>query len=500
MASLSKLALGNPSADNGLPELGLFNGEDNCQVNCQVFRNFTTASTPETGKLARTGRGLSELRSELLTRMGNWPRRLGRQLFVVRDDHEVVILDRPVTLFAWMQEHFQVEWVNGTGMISREEFFRSLQMHAEGYDAIEHHPHFPPLQKVCYLHADLPCGEKGRLKELLARFHPASKEDAELIKAFFLTLFWGGSAGSRPIFLFTSMDSDCKGGRGVGKSTVVEIASLLCGGIIEVEPAQGMSAVKSRLLSEEAHGRRVVRIDNLKESSFGWAELEALVTAPVISGKKLYQGEGRRPNNLVWTLTLNGASLSRDLAQRCVIIQLGRPVHKPSWKAETVQLIEEYRQEILANIQHELSKKGNKLDPSFSRWAAWEQDVLARVGLSAACQRLIRKRQDVVDSDADEADLVMAQFHQELRQLGHDPDRGCVFIPSGDAADWLKTATKQHRATNKATAYLGSLAIRPLTKTKKDGKPGWKWRGEKATAETMTWARQAAAPQGRPRR
>lgn len=396
-------------------------------------------------------------------------------------------MDSQTALFAWLKEHFQVEWRPGSGMVSQKEFFQSLLMHAEGYDAVENFPHFPPLQKVFYTHADLPSRDGGKLKELLARFRPATPEDAELIKAFFLTLFWGGPAGSRPIFLFTCTEGEAKGGRGIGKSTVVEIASKLCGGMIEVQRAQGMSAVKTRLFSSQALGRRVVRIDNLKESSFGWDGLEALVTSPVISGKKLYQGEGRRPNTLVWTITLNGASLSRDLAQRCVIIQLERPEYNPSWKAQTERFVEDYRQEILAGIRNELARKGHKLDTSCSRWAAWEEGVLARVGRSVACQRLLRKRQEVADSDADEAELVAAQFRQELGQRGHDPESVCVFIPARDAADWLKGATRQHRATNKATAYLASLSIRQLSRTKKDGKPGWKWRGEKATAESMTW-------------
>jgi hypothetical protein len=51
------------------------------------------------------------------------------------------------------------------------------------------------------------------------------------------------------------------------------------------------------------------------------------------------------------------------------------------------------------------------------------------------------------------------------------------------SAIWLRAATKKHRGTSQATAYLQGLRIPALSKTKKDGRPGWRWRGPQAPAD-----------------
>jgi hypothetical protein len=121
------------------------------------------------------------------------------------------------------------------------------------------------------------------------------------------------------------------------------------------------------------------------------------------------------------------------------------------------------------------------------RWGAWAGGVLARVENPEGCLAEIVRRQEAVDDDAEEADLVAAEFRERLRKAGHDPDRACVFIPSKQAAEWLKAATGTHRATNRATAYLDGLHLPQMARTKKDDHPGWRWRGPLAPeGATMT--------------
>jgi hypothetical protein len=121
--------------------------------------------------------------------------------------------------------------------------------------------------------------------------------------------------------------------------------------------------------------------------------------------------------------------------------------------------------------------------PNQFRWAAWAGQVLQRVPNPQECLTAIQQRQEAVDDDAGEAELVAGEFRDKLQATGFDPERDCVFIPSGKAADWLQAATKKHRATNRATAYLKDLRIPELSTTKKDGRPGWRWRGANAPAE-----------------
>ena len=71
----------------------------------------------------------------------------------------------------------------------------------------------------------------------------------------------------------------------------------------------------------------------------------------MISGHRLYHGEGRRSNTLTWTLTLNGASLSKDLAQRVIVVVLDRPEYSPNWEDDVRTYIDEYRWHIFSDIR-----------------------------------------------------------------------------------------------------------------------------------------------------
>ncbi len=124
----------------------------------------------------------------------------------------------------------------------------------------------------------------------------------------------------------------------------------LVGGMIEVSSTDDMVAIKTRLLSSGASFKRIARIDNIKDHRFDWADLEGLITSPVISGRQLYAGEGTRPNTLIWTLTLNSTSLSRDMARRCIIVRLQRPINNPNWMQETHQFISTHKWQIIADI------------------------------------------------------------------------------------------------------------------------------------------------------
>jgi len=124
-------------------------------------------------------------------------------------------------------------------------------------------------------------------------------------------------------------------------------------------------------------------------------------------------------------------------------------------------------------------KKADRIERP-SRWGAWERDVLSKVDRPAECQRLIQRRQAEVDDDRNEADEVAWQFRDQLRRRGHDPDMDCFFILSGIAAEWLSNVSGKRWATNKATSHLKTLAIPELTVSKKDGRPGWCWRGKGA--------------------
>ena len=326
---------------------------DGNEVTERVFMNFRQEERD--GRAISLGLTIDEISHDLFALTGDFPRRVGEKLFCRTADHKVLWLNTQQKLFAWIDRQAKVIWASGNDKIPQERFFAHLQMTAREYDAVELVPHFPELPNTYYIHPPLADADGSYLRNLLQCFSPATPIDGQLIKAFFMSLLWGGGFGCRPAWLFTGADDDDQGrGRGIGKSTLSKLASILVGGFAEISQSESIEKVKTRLLSSSARNLRIARLDNIKTHRFSWGELEGLITSPVISGHELYQGEGRRPNSLTWVLTLNGASLSTDMAQRCVIVQLSRPLHSASWESETRQFIEQHRWDIISDIIQEL--------------------------------------------------------------------------------------------------------------------------------------------------
>ena len=142
--------------------------------------------------------------------------------------------------------------------------------------------------------------------------------------------------------------------------------------------AKTSSKIKTRLLTPDAMTRRVALLDNVKSLKFSWSELEAMVTSTIIGGHRMYCGEGTRPNTLTWFITLNGASLSTDMAQRCVIIKLDKPTRSGSWSDDTRAFIDANRPAIVADVVGFLRSEPMTLT-RFSRWSNWERDIVARL-------------------------------------------------------------------------------------------------------------------------
>jgi hypothetical protein len=329
------------------------------------------------------------------------------------------------------------------------------------------------------MHPPLQGGDGKALNWLLGRFCPATLIDFDLIKAFFLSLLWGGTPGARPAWLFTSVDDDPENGRGVGKSTVAKMGARLVGGHVDVSPNDKMPDVLKRLLSENALGKRILLLDNVKTLKFSWSEIEALITSDAISGHQMYVGEGQRPNTLTTVITLNGAFLSKDLAKRSVPVQVKRPEYDPTWEETTIDFIEANRWAIIGDIIAALKAPAQPL-AKHSRWGSWEEGVLARVAEPADCQKVIAERQEAVDDDQEESEIVRDFIVKELIFRQHVPDQQVIFIPSPVAARWANEATDERRGVKKAVSFLKTLNIKELRKGRTGTARGWTWCGERA--------------------
>jgi hypothetical protein len=439
----------------------------------------------------KVGLPAHSIAEQLLRVTNGWPKRTGQLLFVA-DGTTPHYLEDATDLFGWINKAWPhrdgargvnpIRWAKGEDKLSQSHFDAYLRQTVENFAAVNAYPHEPGMAGHFYLHPE-PTGGDGRaFAALLGKYNPATEVDRDLIRCFFLSLFWGGEPGQRPGFLITAPDDDPKQGRGVGKSTLVKHGAKLCGGLIECSANDGMDDIKKRMLSPEGRGKRVLLIDNVKTHKFSWAELEGFITAATISGRQLYVGEGQLPNLFTVGITVNGATLSKDLAQRCVIAQMKRPEYSATWELDTVQFIDKYRWAIIGDILAILRSSGKPLR-KFSRWGLWEQSVLAHAADPEACQAIIEARQDAVDDDQDEHDLVRDAFIEAMREQGRVAATSVVLIPSRVAADLVERATGERRPVNKASAYLKTLGITELRKSDRAKFRGFVWHGEKAAID-----------------
>jgi hypothetical protein len=411
--------------------------------------------------------------SEILTRIfvatDGWPKRIGDSLFV-HDyaNKEIRWLKSTPALFGWLGQNCGViPWYRAVGCHSKEETFQQVVAAAESFIAAETLPHEPPIAGHYYACEDLPEATGEHITTLINRFAPATAADRWLLLAMFATAFWGGRGGSRPMFVITS-DS----GRGAGKTKLSDILSHLVGGCIELSANEDAGIMRQRLLSPGGKNKRIARLDNVKSLKFSWADLESLITVPIISGKEMYVGEGSRPNTLTWLVTLNGPSLSTDIAQRAVIVKLSKPNRNPKWEEETLAFVDQHRLEIIADLIAFLSLPAQQVDCQ-TRWAAWEGGVLSRLRCHldteepieiSAIQSLIKQRSGESDAEAEEVEILEDFFRARLNELGYSGDSDKIHIPTNVAANWFNLATNERRNVQSASKIIAQFVSEERTR------------------------------------
>lgn len=453
----------------------------------QRFRNFALDEIRDgdTVRAVPRGRPGSELLEELTAFTGGWPKRVGGLLFARSLDGNLVWMKRASELFAWIDSQYGgdgrsgFEWAGGKDCLNREDFYTHCQQNAECWDHVELYPHEPRISGHYYFHPEPAGGDGKALDELVDRFRPATAEDQDLIRLFFVTLVWGGSPGQRPVFLFESDADAAHGGRGSGKTTVAIMGARLVGGMLMISPRENLKDVHSRLLSPEGLTKRVALVDNLKTLRYSDADLEGMITSPVISGRQMYVGEGQRPNSLVWVVTSNRPSLSKDLSMRAVIIRVTTPVYKPEWERDTNAMIEARRWEIIGDCLAEIRRTPPTLaDQDFTRWGQWERDILSKSPDPARLAALLAERRKAVDDDDDLSDEIQDAIKTLIRNRGFDPERDAVLIPSQVIHDEIvKKFAGSHITRGYAMKWLYTMGVQGVSKHDAD-KPyrGAVWR------------------------
>jgi hypothetical protein len=485
---------GEGGAKNGVDDyLITFGPEEREELLCSLldearpiadcFANFylkTVKDDKDKDKTIKVGKTAAQIHTDLLGVTDGWPKRVDKLLFAARE-YDPLWLVKTAELFAYIGSQLPqpIQWVGGEDKVTQDVFLAHLQQQAECFKAVEAFPHHPPIPGHYYLHPEPTGGDGEALRTLLARFCPATPADGQLIKAAFLTLLWGGEPGGRPAFLIEADGAVDQGGRGPGKSTLVRMAARLVGGHLDIRATDDFNRTMNRLLSPGTLTKRVALLDNVKTLRFSWSDLEALVTGGRINGYQLYVGDASRPNTLTWFITMNGANMSKDMAQRCVPIKLARPEYSGTWEEETNRWIDENRWAVVGDLLAALAGPKAGL-PAYTRWGSWERGVLACVDEPEACQALIAERQAAIDGDQEDADLVREAFVAALKSRGHNPDTEAVFIPSKEVATIVNGAEgEKNRSPQRVTTYLLALGIKELRKTDRSdmGGRGWKWSG-----------------------
>lgn len=384
---------------------------------------------------------ISDIIEQVTAETAGWPKMISDSL-CYRHEKELRPLPSSQALFAFLDRFFAVQWTRHGP--TKEEFFEGLKQQAEAYAWASSEPHFPPIPGVYYLTKPPKPKDNGRLDQLVDRFAPATPHDKQLLKALFITAFWGGPPGQRPAFIITTQQGvESNNGVGVGKSTLANKVAKLAGGEpIHVRKGE-QDKIPSLLQSPKSWPARILLLDNLKSYHFSSDLLESLITAPQIDGHRLYVGHSTRPNLLTVIVTINGAAFCRDMADRSIVIHLTRPTicANQAWEREIDAFIEENRRALLANIRWHLENNRWKIS-SPPRWAAWHRDVLARLERPKKLMQVLKNRREGIDQDKDDAGVFIA--HVEACILATCPyiknvSNAYVQIPPPLMQQWVRS-------------------------------------------------------------
>jgi len=431
-------------------------------------------------------------------------------LFAVRDGlptlpetDSIRTLPSTEELFAWCHERMRVRWLSGRDVIDRDtsetltavnraEFFSHCKSSIEpSYLGVELLPHVPSIKDYLYVHGELPESDGSALSEISERLNFATEEDRDLMLAALFTPAWGGPPGARPAFLFmNSMASQI--GVGAGKSTTAALIAKVWGGFVSIRGDDQWSEVTKRLLSDDGLAKRCVLIDNIK-GNLSSSQLESGITATDIDGHRMYHGQARRRNTLNWYLTANTPDLSRDLADRCVLIHVGAPKHASDFSEWNESFMTSRRADLIADIMAVMRgpAKCTIETQNKDRWSLWQQAILSRFKNGNDLAKIIQRRRPEVDADLDQANEIADVVKSMLEKGGFDWEDSKVAIGKSDLFHQIRDYGMAFKSSNGLTRKMHQLKgmgdLKHLTesRSRSEGRQ-WLWVGPRSSDLTPT--------------
>jgi hypothetical protein len=450
-----------------------------------------------------------EIAKTLYELTGGWPKRVGPNLFVDYGERGLRYLPTPEALFSWLKEQIDVCWDNEClhplslhpmTPVTAREFFIFLQNSVEDFVSLEAVPHWPPIKKppVYYLQPDLPEPDMTALEEYMDHFNAETDDDRLIALAAAVTPAWGGPPGCRPAFVFTS-----KHGYGVGKTESANLIASIWGGAVELNEYDSWDKIQKAVMNDEMIGRRCMLFDNVK-SQMSHSGLESLVTAGEVSGHIMWQGYRKRLNFFTVFVTANSAQLSRDLTDRAVVVNLGKPSYDANWKEWSIYFLRERKQQFISDALFFLASppQCEIPDHALDRWASWERAVLSQFSKGARLIDRIKQTRALINADLKLAEKVAATLCNVIadRECG-SPDTVQLKLSDNEVVSALQQAsvfTKKQADMGVVPRKLRDLLpLAPLRRlTEEEG--SWVWTGPEYQQARTTVGPESAPPDTHP--
>jgi len=447
------------------------------QANSIPFRNYAPVEieVEKRGKtvkdIAKEPRTHADMLADLSRRFLGFPRRVGDGWMFDhdRDTNEIVHIGDADDLLSWIARRGKLnpDFGRGDAMVTARQLKASIRSTCRRYEAISGTPDWPRRDDVYYKHGPIPAPDPDHVSfwGFVDFFLPATPQDRALIAAFCCAPLWYIPGIDRPSWIIDSKD-----GPGCGKTTFVEIVADMYGhapiSTSRQELTNKIDVLIKRCVSQEGRKARVMLIDNIV-GVFNSSELADLITRKAITGIPPYgRGEEVRPNNLIFAITANSATVSHDIADRSFYINLAMPEKdndRASWKSRVMAYIERHRLEIVADIIDMLSTHTPFAKPPRLRFAAFEQSILQPCCQSeemydSVCA-LLKDAKEESNVEQDQARSIEELFIERIVNVSGLDSESPVFIHSKLVNSWGADAIKDdHDYKGKVITLVRQLA------------------------------------------
>ncbi|MEO0797341.1 MAG: hypothetical protein AAFX93_19490 [Verrucomicrobiota bacterium] len=451
-------------------------------------------------KTEKKPRHINDMVKDIYKRFMDFPRVIGRGCLFDHDldTGEVHMLHKADHLIGWIDAKSgkNCSFSNGDNFRTAAQLYDRLAREGISYEAISEVPNWPKRNDIFYAHEPLPAPTPGHrvFEEFVSMFNPASDAYRTILKALIAAPLWYVPRVSRPGWIIDSED-----GAGCGKTTIIEMVAHLYSSDPIRSNAQEMrrnfGEVIKRLVSASGRGKRIFLMDNVT-GQFSCDELADMMTSQSISGKAPYgRGEETRPNDLVYTITANSATVDNDLAERCYFIYVKRPEWSKNWRRDVLKFIEANRMQILADIVDQL-ENGEKRAPE-TRFPEFCSEILGPLCESEeefrAALVAMEEAKAASNVEEEQAKTIEDEFQSRLIEANFRPGSEHIFIRSEVLRAWLDDIFPGEK---KGAQYIRNLAKNDLTQ-RFDSKPhiyphhgpkrkrGIMWVPESAQGETV---------------